>query len=90
MQAIPDDWHREFFGGLWLEVQGQSFSAEDNDEVIESITEILQLPEQARVLDVPCGDGRIALELAARGLEVSLVVKKTLSISSSLVPFTAC
>jgi len=73
MQAIPDDWHREFFGGLWLEVQRQSFAVEDNNEIIESITEILQLPGQARVLDVPCGDGRIALELAARGLEVSAV-----------------
>jgi SAM-dependent methyltransferase len=73
MRPIPDDWHREFFGGLWLEVQGQSFDTEDNNEIIESITEILQLPDQARLLDVPCGDGRIALELAARGLQVSAV-----------------
>jgi SAM-dependent methyltransferase len=73
MRPIPDDWHREFFGGLWLEVQRKSFDTEDNNEIIESITEILQLPDQARLLDVPCGDGRIALELAARGLQVSAV-----------------
>ena len=71
MQAIPDDWHRDFFGGLWLEVQRQSFAAEDNKEIIESITGILQLPEASTILDVPCGDGRIALELAARGFELS-------------------
>ncbi len=31
MRAIPDDWHSEFFGGLWLEVQRQSFATEDTD-----------------------------------------------------------
>ena len=73
MRTIPDDWHREFFGGLWLEVQRQSFAAEDNEEIAESVTGILQLPKGSRILDVPCGDGRIALELAARGFDVGAV-----------------
>ena len=36
---IPDDWHHEFFGGLWLEVQRQSFTSEDNAEIAETISD---------------------------------------------------
>ena len=64
---IPDDWHREFFGGLWLEVQRQSFSTEENVEIAETISDILALPPGSKILDVPCGDGRVAVELAAKG-----------------------
>lgn len=71
MRAIPDDWHEDFFGGLWLEVQRHSFSREENALIAETVREVLQLPEGARVLDVPCGDGRTAVELAAQGLQVT-------------------
>lgn len=78
MRPIPDDWHQEFFGGLWLEVQRQSFAAEENAAIVDTVTEILQLPASAKVLDVPCGDGRTALELAARGLDVTGVERHPL------------
>lgn len=76
MEPIRDDWHEDFFGGLWLEVQRQSFGADENEEIVDIVADILQLPERARVLDVPCGDGRCALELAARGLRVTAVERQ--------------
>jgi len=73
MHRIEDDWHRDFFGGLWLEVQRQSFAAEENADIAAAIVDILQLPEGGRILDVPCGDGRIAIELASRGWPMTTV-----------------
>jgi len=77
MQRAEDDWHRDFFDGLWLQVQRQSFSASENTEIVDSIVDILQLPAAARVLDVPCGDGRTALELATRNFELTGVESST-------------
>ena len=73
---IRDDWHQDFFGGLWLEVQRNSFSPEDNAEIAEAILDILQLEPGARVLDVPCGDGRLGIELATAGLTVTGVERE--------------
>ena len=68
---VPSDWHREFFRGLWIEVQERSFDAEQTRELAEAAQEALQVVPGARILDVPCGDGRVALELAARGFELT-------------------
>lgn len=76
MQRPHDDWHQEFFGGLWLEVQRTSFSAEENAGIADAIADILQLDKGASLLDVPCGDGRIAIELAARGFRVTGVERQ--------------
>jgi SAM-dependent methyltransferase len=73
---IPDDWHREFFGGLWLEIQSQSFSAEENAETAEIIRDVLQLEPGSRILDVPCGDGRITNELAKAGFKMTGVERQ--------------
>jgi SAM-dependent methyltransferase len=42
-----------------------------SDSEVESILRLLELPEGAEVLDVPCGHGRIANRLAARGMRVT-------------------
>jgi cyclopropane fatty-acyl-phospholipid synthase-like methyltransferase len=40
-------------------------------EDVERIVELLELPQGARVLDCPCGHGRIANALAGRGFRVT-------------------
>lgn len=65
------DWTQEFFSGLWLDAQRQTWSDEDSDDQAEACADLLDLPEGATLLDVPCGDGRIAVRLGANGYRVT-------------------
>jgi len=64
------DWTEGFFGGLWQEAQLRMWTDEANRAAADKIERALQLRPGWKVLDVPCGDGRISIELAARGYEV--------------------
>lgn len=71
MADTHDDWHEHFFEGLWLDVQEHSFGAAETRELVDAGREVLQLAPDTRVLDIPCGNGRTAVELAARGHRVT-------------------
>lgn len=64
-------WWSEFFRGPTLELWKRAHSADDSKGEAADLARALALAPGERVLDVPCGYGRIALELAARGLCVS-------------------
>lgn len=64
-------WWSEFFRGPTLELWKRAHSADDSKGEAADLARALALAPGERVLDVPCGYGRIALELAARGLRVS-------------------
>ena len=55
---------------LWQRVQLSWEEADDADEDAEQVVRALGLGSSARVLDVPCGTGRIAKRLRAMGHEV--------------------
>ncbi len=61
------DWFVDFFSGLatefWRRAMTPALTAADADFLVEA----LALRPGARVLDVPCGEGRLARALAARG-----------------------
>jgi len=64
---IPVDWWRGFFTGVALDVW-RSYTTDDLTRAeADFIERALALPPASRVLDVPCGGGRHALELTARG-----------------------
>jgi SAM-dependent methyltransferase len=65
------EWWQDFFGGLWQEAQLGLWTEDDNRAAADKIERALRLSSQAKVLDVPCGDGRISVELAARGHDVT-------------------
>jgi cyclopropane fatty-acyl-phospholipid synthase-like methyltransferase len=58
-------WWEAFFSGLWLDVQRRANSAEQTQRDTARILELLAVDPGAHLLDLPCGDGRVALELAA-------------------------
>lgn len=64
-------WWQTFFTDLWLEVHRHSHIADQSRQEAERVAALLQLAPGDAVLDVPCGDGRIAVELAARGYAVT-------------------
>ena len=67
---MPDDWFVGFQTGLRAQFW-RAASEPRADEDAAAIAGLLDLPSGGRVLDAPCGSGRIAARLAARGLEVT-------------------
>ena len=68
---IVADWWQDMFElSPWQAVQLGWESLEDADHQIEQIIRATGLEPGMRVLDVPCGTGRIAKRLVARGLDV--------------------
>ncbi len=64
-------WWESFFEGLWLDWQLGPQIGDAGPEHSAAIAKMLGLPQGSRVLDAPCGEGRIARGLAALGCEVT-------------------
>lgn len=64
-------WWEDFFPELFARIQGACKTPEVTRAEVDRMVEILGLPEGAAVLDVPCGEGRHAVELARRGYRVT-------------------
>ena len=69
MEWQDDPWS-EVFDDDYLYFYEARLAAEPSDRETEQILAMLDLPPEATVLDAPCGHGRIANRLAARGLRV--------------------
>jgi cyclopropane fatty-acyl-phospholipid synthase-like methyltransferase len=63
---VPDDWFVGFHRGLAARFW-RAAGATMADEDARLVRELLDLAPGTTVLDVPCGDGRIALRLGAAG-----------------------
>jgi ubiquinone/menaquinone biosynthesis C-methylase UbiE len=59
------------FGDDYLYFYGDSIDDEHSDADTAEILALLNLPEGSRILDAPCGHGRIARRLAVAGMEVT-------------------
>ena len=64
-------WFEEFFSGLALEVWRRAKSPEQTRTEADFLAAVLGADEGGHVLDVPCGDGRLAFELARRGFRTT-------------------
>ncbi|MBD3368508.1 MAG: methyltransferase domain-containing protein [Candidatus Eisenbacteria bacterium] len=63
-------WTEEFFGGAWNIIQRSPELRRKAVDEAAFLEEALGLTPHSRVADVPCGDGRILLELARMGHRV--------------------
>lgn len=61
------DWWKDFFRGLIVDFWREAMTPEATSAEADFLEKRLELAPGARVLDVPCGDGRLSIELARRG-----------------------
>jgi SAM-dependent methyltransferase len=59
------------FGDDYLYFYGESIDDAHSDADTAEILGLLELPSGSRILDVPCGHGRLSRRLAAAGMEVT-------------------
>lgn len=71
MNEVNAFWYREFFSGPMMEFWQRIVPAELTAAQLEWIARHARLPERGCVLDMPCGTGRLAIELARRGYRVT-------------------
>ena len=66
-------WWQDFFRGVSLDFWSAVISDSQTGNEAGFIHRQLQLPVGARVLDVPCGNGRLSLALAKHGFQMTAV-----------------
>ena len=65
------NWWENFFHGVALDFWRAVISDEQTRAEAGFIEKHLQISQGAKVLDVPCGNGRLAIELARRGYQLT-------------------
>jgi SAM-dependent methyltransferase len=68
---IPSNWFEDFFHGVTLDLWRQAISPKQTIAEADFLVKVLQCEPGAHLLDVPCGNGRVAIELATRGFRVT-------------------
>src|ERR671926_638243 len=66
----PPEWWATYFDARYLREYEPLFEPERDRREVARLLEVLALPVGARILDVPCGQGRHAHLLAEAGFDV--------------------
>ncbi|MEX1244805.1 MAG: methyltransferase domain-containing protein [Thermoanaerobaculia bacterium] len=67
----PSNWYERFFSGLAVDFWQAIANDESTRSEADFLVKHLRLSPGSRVLDAPCGAGRLSLVLAARGATVT-------------------
>jgi SAM-dependent methyltransferase len=68
---LPTEWWRDYFDAQYLLEYEPIFAPEHDRRDVARIIEVLGLPSDSSILDVPCGQGRHAHLLAEAGFDVT-------------------
>src|SRR5260370_37424700 len=69
--TIPTNWYEDFFHGVALDLWRKAIRPEQTKAEADFLVNVLQREARSHLLDVPCGNGRLSLELARRGYRVT-------------------
>jgi cyclopropane fatty-acyl-phospholipid synthase-like methyltransferase len=69
--TIPSNWYEDFFHGVSLDLWRKVISPEQTKSEADFLVKALDCNAGSHLLDVPCGNGRLSLELASRGYRVT-------------------
>jgi len=68
---VQFNWWESFFHGVAVDLWVQALSPEHTRQEAAGLARLLQLERGSELLDVPCGAGRVAIELAAKGYSLT-------------------
>ena len=69
--TVPSNWYEDFFHGLALDLWRKAISPQQTKAEADFMVKTLRCHEGSHLLDIPCGNGRLSLELAQRGFRVT-------------------
>src|SRR5579872_5782321 len=64
-------WYEDFFGEDYLRIYTPRLTAERTTREVDGVVRLLALPAGSLILDLCCGHGRHAIELASQGFRVT-------------------
>jgi len=65
-----DNWWKTFFDSDYILIWGGGDKPTETAQQVQGVWELLALHERSKVLDAPCGYGRLSLPIARRGATV--------------------
>lgn len=64
-------WTETFFGKYYLRTHNPILTEKKTNEEIDFIIDVLDLPKESKILDLPCGHGRHSILLSEKGYKVT-------------------
>jgi cyclopropane fatty-acyl-phospholipid synthase-like methyltransferase len=70
-KQLAGEWWKSYFDAQYMLEYEPIFTLENDRRDVSRLIEVMELPTDAHILDVPCGQGRHAHLLAENGFDVT-------------------